>query len=399
MQFSFVLWSYHSGKDKTFPLKLRVYFDTTDTTRYYKTGIRLAKNQWNGKIVKEHPDRSGYNVEIERVKIAIETLYFKQKNISPDEIRAIIKGGGNLTPPFGPVQYYKKYADDCEAGLILHKKKKTRMSPAYIKTIRCNAKYLDSFNKLSPVRWEDINDRFYDRFVTHMRDTLDLEESTIGKSIKILKTITGAARKDKLHDNVDFRDYSVPASKSFKLKLTEAEVKAMATADVSDIPELQAEQDRFQVAYNFMLRFRDSITIKKDEIVKTGNRYFLNKKTQKTGAQVLIPIQARVYEILKRNKFKITGSNSKSNERLKKLGLRAKVNSEVIVKGKPYKKYQLIKTHTTRRSAATHLYNSGMDPEIIMMLGGWSSQKQMMDYIEIDLEVKAKIAAEHPFFK
>lgn len=34
-----------------------------------------------------------------------------------------------------------------------------------------------------------------------------------------------------------------------------------------------------------------------------------------------------------------------------------------------------------------------------MTLGGWSNMKQLLEYIDIDLDYAASKAAEHPFFK
>jgi site-specific recombinase XerD len=233
---------------------------------------------------------------------------------------------------------------------------------------------------------------------------LDFKQNTIAKSITHLLTITRHAKKKGLHDN-DV-DYSIQKEKTQHIRLTPEEVQRIVDLNISDWPELKDEWERFQVAYNLILRFGDTIAINEKNIIKRGDKYFLSAFTGKTKKEILLPLKNIVYQILKRNKFKLKASNSKSNQKLKKLGLLAGINDKVTLTefrgGKKseivYRKYQKIKTHTTRRSAARNLFDSGMPPEIIMTLGGWSNMKQLLDYIDIDLDYAASKAAEHPFF-
>jgi integrase len=401
MKYAAILWT-HSGKKKPpYPLKLRIRYGR-QPAKYFPIGkplgIYLTLSQWNEETwqVKNVENEKTLNIELLRIKSELQKRFIYKGDLTEDEILEILRIDRKGS---GPAAYYEKYAKDCEDGLILHKKKKTRMSKSYIKTIRTNGKYLAAYAKKNNVTWNGVNENFYNRFVTFMREELELAEGTIGKSIKILKTIMSAARKEKIHNNEDYKDYSVSTPKTFKMKLTEEEVEAMSNVDLSDSPELIDEQERFIVAYNFLLRFSDSITIKREEIKKISGRWYLEKDTLKTGARVLVPLKARTYEILKRRKFKFNATNSNSNKKLKLLGLKAKVTGEIYINGEMKKRYELIETHTTRRSMATHLYNSGLDPEVIMAMGGWKTRDQMMEYIDIDLEVKAKVAAEHRLFQ
>ena len=65
-----------------------------------------------------------------------------------------------------------------------------------------------------------------------------------------------------------------------------------------------------------------------------------------------------------------------------------------------YKKWELIHTHTARRTGATLMYLSGMDIYDIMKITGHSSPAMLKKYIKADqLEVVDKIMNKDDYFK
>ena len=62
-------------------------------------------------------------------------------------------------------------------------------------------------------------------------------------------------------------------------------------------------------------------------------------------------------------------------------------------------KFDLVKTHTARRSFCTNAYLSGMNPIDIMQISGHSSVKTFLNYIKADALHKAVKIGTHPFFQ
>jgi len=62
-------------------------------------------------------------------------------------------------------------------------------------------------------------------------------------------------------------------------------------------------------------------------------------------------------------------------------------------------KFDLVKTHTARRSFCTNAYLSGMNPIDIMQISGHSSINTFLNYIKADALHKAVKIGTHPFFK
>lgn len=371
--------------------------------------------EWSGEVLATRPNAHYINAVIRGKMLDIEKYWMNNQNLSPKEVKAWFVAQAITHPVIveqEPVKYtsltYMDYfIECCEKGIILKKKTKERLSDSSITNFKTCANVFRGFPGSARIQFNDLSEDFYNAFVVHMRDVKNYKQNYIAKTVKKFIEIMLHAKKKQHHFNEACNDYFISWEKVFKLKLTKKEVEAISTIDLSDEPELIPEQERFQVAYNFLLRFRDSISISEKNIIFRNDKPLLSLTTGKTKEPVLIPIQDRVYKILKKNNFKIKGCNFKSNLKLKRIAMKAKVNDKVVItefiKGKKievvYEKWQLVETHTTRRSGARHLFEAGMRTHIIMALGGWRTEEQLLEYIDIDKEFAANEAAGFDFFK
>jgi predicted metal-dependent RNase len=136
---------------------------------------------------------------------------------------------------------------------------------------------------------------------------------------------------------------------------------------------------------------------------------FITKRTKKTGAKVVIPMHWVIREILERrgNMLPKAVSNQKLNDALKELGQLADITDEIeltvtragkqVTTRRP--KYELMTTHTARRSGCTNMYLAGIDIYTIMGFSGHTTEKSFRKYIKIKQEENAQRFLEHPFFK
>jgi site-specific recombinase XerD len=373
------------------------------STEHFVEPHEWDRSEVNSKL----PQAKHINVLLKGICLTIEEHWLKNQQLTPADLKAWYEEQSEGIKPgpvvFTPITYYANYVQLCKDGIILNKKTKERLSEGTCKAINSSYEHAVKYWGKKPFTFASVSSDFYDGFVIFMRSE-NYKQNYIGKSIKHFKQMM-AYGLGKVHAN-PFKDYSLTWVKAQKIRLTPAEVAEIIKVDLSKNPELISEHERFQVAYNLILRFSDTINISEKNIIEKNGRHYLSAFTQKTRKEILLPIKKEVYAILKKNNFTIKAANSKSNKKLKKIGSLAKINTNVTitefkngVKSEVvYKKHQLMETHTTRRSAARNLYDAGLDPLIIQVLGGWSSQKQMLEYIDIDLEYAASKAVEHPFF-
>lgn len=62
-------------------------------------------------------------------------------------------------------------------------------------------------------------------------------------------------------------------------------------------------------------------------------------------------------------------------------------------------KWQLVHSHTARKTGATLLRLSGASMREIMLIGGWSNEQTLELYLRMTKEENAKLMRENPFFK
>jgi len=122
----------------------------------------------------------------------------------------------------------------------------------------------------------------------------------------------------------------------------------------------------------------------------------------KTGNKVVIPIHPTVQRILDKYNGQLPRpiSNQKTNDYLKEIGkicpeLQTKESRTYTKAGKRiirnYDKWELVTTHTARRSFATNEYKAGMPTITIMAITGHKTEKAFMRYIKVTPDEHAKI--------
>ena len=83
------------------------------------------------------------------------------------------------------------------------------------------------------------------------------------------------------------------------------------------------------------------------------------------------------------------------NQTLRPLCEKAGIDQEVLVQkvskyGARFKKYELISSHTARRSFCNNKFLKGLPASVIMKFSGHSSERSFLKYLKLDAEVAAK---------
>ncbi len=231
---------------------------------------------------------------------------------------------------------------------------------------------------------------------------LKFRYSTIGDNIKRLKTILNEATERGINKNLAFKSkyFSRVNEETDTIYLNEIELKEIEDLDLSNNIRLEKVRDLFLVSCRTGLRYSDYSVLKSDQI-KNG---FIETIQLKTSGTVIIPIHDTVKRIL--NKYggalPKANSNQKMNEYVKEIGemipslhtpfsqTYSKAGNKVTVTNP---KFQLISTHTARRSFATNEYLAGTPSLTIMAITGHRTEKSFLRYIRISPSDHAKILA------
>jgi integrase len=256
------------------------------------------------------------------------------------------------------------------------------------------------------VDFDTIDMNFYDKFVLYLNNK-KYAINTKAKHISNIKYFMNEAFQRRLHTNIDYktRKFKAPKERIENIYLTDSEIEAFYNFDFSLNPRLDKARDLFLIGCYTGLRFSDFTQITSSNI----NENILRIKTKKTGKFVTIPLRPEMVAIL--NKYNGNSpkaiSNQKLNEYLKEIAKTVGLTESVL----KYKskgsmtvqetklKYELVCTHTARRSFATNCYIAGIPTKSIMLITGHTTESEFFNYIKIGGEENANNLLKHDYFK
>ena len=190
--------------------------------------------------------------------------------------------------------------------------------------------------------------------------------------------------------------------------LNENELDLLWNLDLSNNSRLETVRDLFLIGCHTALRFSDFTNIKPQNIIETTGGRAIKIQTQKTSQTVFIPLHWRVEVILAKydNQLPRAISNQKMNDYLKEVGKLAGIDTQIETSktkaGLKFTslqpKYELITTHTARRSAATNMFKAGIPSISIMRITGHKTESVFLKYINFSDEENAILIMNHDFF-
>jgi len=279
-----------------------------------------------------------------------------------------------------------------------HRKSKTgkpvcyKQCREYCSTFDHLKKYAESEN--TEFDFNDIDNTvtndFFSGFVSFLQKE-NLAQNTIHKKIQTLKIFLNNATIDGYNTKIKYKTFMLDKEDTDAIYLNEEELQTITDLDLSNNKRLERVRDLFIAACWTGLRYGNWKDIKMENI-KLDNKgnLVLHVMQDKTGNKVEIPCHEIVLEILKKydNQLPII-TDQKCRDYLKEIGEIAKLNSdEFITRTKggikrtvKYKKWQLIATHTARRSFATNLFDRGVKTYTIMQVTGHKSESAFYRYI------------------
>lgn len=223
-----------------------------------------------------------------------------------------------------------------------------------------------------------------------------LANNTIIKYLKLLWVIFRYAENLDIKVNQAFRKFKTHTNKKDSVVLSEQEIKMIWSYQAESECENNVKK-LFLIGLHTGLRYSDYSQLNSANI--DYNSQTITTIQQKTGQRVTIPLHPSLANMLQNDTMPHSISGQKFNkylkEMMKKIGFNSVVEIKKIVGGKrlvEYKqKWELISSHTARRSFATNLYKQGVNPSIIMMLTGHHDLQSFMKYIVLSNEDKLDV--------
>ena len=306
-----------------------------------------------------------------------------------------------------------------------------------LKSFKVARKNLQDYQsaKRMTLNFNNIDIDFYNSFVTFLKrptksksktgqdiTKAGLSENTIGTRIKILKTFMSEAYERGIDVPTDYKkkSFKVTKEETTAIYLTEKELMQMYTIETSSkslnvlrkeynydkLPaHLERVRDMFIIGSYTGLRFSDFTLLKKENI---GEDNTISITTQKTDTEVVVPIHPMVREIFEKYNYQLPKaiSNQEFNRYIKEVVKVAGIDETIttkITKGglkivQSTEKYNLVSSHTARRSFATNAFLGEVPSISIMKITGHKTESAFMKYIKMSAKDNAIKMKSHKFF-
>jgi integrase len=281
-----------------------------------------------------------------------------------------------------------------EMKIKINPKTGKRIAATTIRNFNTTIRRLQLFEKYKKRKYliHEVDLTFHSDFIKFLRDKEKLAQNSISKDIKQIKTVCIDAR-DKgisINDQVLSRKFNAPLEPTTFVTITEDEIEQIKQFKGSNY--LQNARDWLIIGCWTGCRVNDLMSLTKNNImINTKGQKFIRYTQSKTGKQVDLPIHPDVQEIIDRlGDLPHPISDVKFNKWIKDVckeagltqevyGTKQDFNSHKKVTG-TFKKYELIRSHTCRRSFATNHYNK-LPNKLIMAVTGHSTEKMLLNYI------------------
>ena len=273
-----------------------------------------------------------------------------------------------------------------------------------VSMLRSALNILNEFDKYADtLSFDEFDLKYCTSLIDHMTYKVGYSINYIGSIISQIKKYMHLTFKEKVHINPDFFSFPVKKVSVFAISLSPEEVEAIRTVPLEGI-KMNRIRDLFMIQCNTGLRFGDASKLTLANI--QGNN--LEVITTKTNREVIIPMNSVVREI--RDKYNGFPSNlyvSDTDVMIKLIAKEAKLFNNVVItkklKGVSVRTnkqvWEVISSHTGRRTALTNMYRQGIPLEKIRYISGHSTIKQLLSYIKVESKENAEELQIHPFFQ
>jgi len=396
--------SQHQKKIKSPESMLMLRYSHKKKVTYFTTHKNIRDDYWdvkNQKIKRSYSGSDRFNIYLTTIKQKVDDIVNGLLIKGEDPTTIYVKSLYNETK----IEQQKKtkytFFEYAEHYVEISKKSK---SPGTLKTYRTVLNQLRKYERYSATQldWHNIDMDFYYDFQEFYTGVQGFLNNGFGRVIKNIKVILNDATGKGYNTHLTYKNknFKTVREEVNNIYLSEEELQRMIDLDLSYNKSLERVRDLFIVGCYTGLRFSDFSELKKEHIV--GNTFKV--KTIKTNEWVTIPLMPFVKDIMEKykdnaNSLPKSCVNQTMNKHLKEIGRRAKIYDsflKVRTKGRErieqtFSKYELITTHTARRSFATNMFKRGIPSRVIMKITGHRTERAFSTYIKVSQDENAEI--------
>ncbi|MCC2599778.1 site-specific integrase [Sphingobacterium sp. FBM7-1] len=359
---------------------------------WIQTGISIDRKNWdqkNHRIKSSVINSMELNAVIQKKVSEIEKVYLDAKINNVDVTTAYIRNVLNQVKTSNKKnfwEYYEEYINNVKLKCAKNTLKKHRTSYDLLKRF-------STTNRIA-IDFDFIDTEFYQKYVEFLMIKMNHSNVTIAKYTQTLKQFLNYCSQRAYNKNMVYKTFSFSAKEPEIVALKKDEILSIKNLDLSKNKYLDQVRDCFLFLCFTALRYSDAANLKKNNVCYDS----LNYTSVKTKTPVSVPLHPSALEIIEKYKSNNSDkllpfiSNQKMNGHLKELGKLANLNRDVVKvkyygperREFPRKLYEVLTTHIGRKSFISHLFNQGMDSELIRSLSNHKSISSFARYNKIE---------------
>ena len=395
MQTTFRLRKDKTNIDGTIPVRADITFEGVRIKRNVKH-VKTLEKHWKNQRVKPNLKSENYNNHIEynqmldqfQDKMSSIFRFIHLNNLQPSKDLILSKldddnfGANNLAP--GLFECFDEFIET----------NRTTKAQATIKKYTTVKRYLEQFQVATgySVRFDTINIDFYEKF----RDYSFIERKTLnnyfGKLVAIIKTFMNWAQERNYHNNEAFRKFKKPQDDIEVICLTLDELMLLYNHDF-DSKRLEHVRDFYCFGCFSGLRFSDIKKLRPSHIFEDYIKFTIVKTRtidhsvalNQFSKAILKKYQDTIYEPIP------TISSQKFNDYIKECCEIVEINTPTTITryigqeriDTTYKKFELITSHTARKTFVTTSLYLGMSETSVKHNTGHKDDRSFRRYVNV----------------
>lgn len=398
--------SIHLRKDKInqsglIPLRLLITFNGERIRRNIH-GVKVLDADWKKKEQRIKPSKAKdeYNFHVEYNKILDETVddvkklfrYIHLNNIKPTKEFVLEKLENGINKIQLSHEFYTSFNEFIEVN-------KSTKSPRTIKSYNTTLNFLTDFEETTgfKITFDTLDNSFFDRLKDYTFLERENKNSYLAFITKVLKTFLNWSFEREYHQNLKYKKFKAKEDETEIIYLTMDELLTLYNHKFES-KRLEHVKDTYCFGCFTGLRFSDLEQIKPSYIFKD----YIKINIQKTKSiDHKIPLNKYSKELLKKYKDTIYEplpiiSGQKFNKYLKECCKEAKINTPTTITryvgqkrvDKTLPKYQLISSHTARKTFVTNSLILGMKEMVVRNITGHKKEESFRKYVKIAEDFK-----------
>lgn len=387
-------------------------------TKFKKsTGLSIKTKQWSKKkqralLSNGYSQGEAINKQLtvieQKFYEALSNLGNKRKDLTHNALKREFEQQLNNNQPAEKITHVTEYLD-----VFFEKKSKGTVGFSTLQTYITVKNHLNEWLGTKKMYFSDLQLDDYNKFSNFLYKR-GLADRTVIKHLKKLSAIVNYAIKDKntAADKNPFslKDLNLRIPSSDSIYLDPDEIKKLWKLELSK-NSLKRARDLFVFLCLTGLRFNDAFKISPDSIRRGTNvddtHPILHMSISKGGSKIAVPLSRYSQQILERYNYSFPKiSNQKFNSYIKEVcekgAIDELINKRRFVKGQAIDnyvpKFQLVSSHTGRRSFVTNALRAELSFDQVMKMTGHKSLTTFQKYIRHDEMSNASQLTKHSFF-